>query len=208
MLKATVLALTLAIIPAWSGVTFIDASGRGWVTTGGSSNNGAGSGNNYIAGQLNSSDYRNWFEFTIPSFSGTLISATLDLTKPPGGHDGGTLVYSIYALDQQPLQFTDVSGDVLYGTVNTKRGGNANVTIALDAAALAAIESDAGGAFFVGGINSGESGNSDAYDFGGSNQRDRSLLILNTVPEPNMAIVLVSLMSGLLVRERLRSLCR
>jgi hypothetical protein len=204
MLKATVLALTLATIPAWCGVTIIDSSGRGWVTTGAPNNNGANSGN-YIAGQLTSNDYRNWFEFTIPSFTGTLISATLDLTQPQGGHTGDTLVYSVYALDQQPLQFTDVTGDVLYGAVNTGNGGSGSVTIALDAAARAAIESDAGGTFFVGGIDSGESGNSDAYDFGGSNQRYRSLLILNTVPEPNMAIVLVSLISGLLVRERLRS---
>jgi hypothetical protein len=204
MLKATVLALTLAIIPAWSGVTFIDSSGRGWVTTGVPNNNGVTSGN-YIAGQLTPNDYRNWFEFTIPSFSGTLISATLDLTQPQGGHSGGTLAYSVYALDQQPLQFTDVTGDVLYGTVNTGDDGSGSVIVALNAAALAAIRGDAGGTFFVGGIDSGESGNSDAYDFGGSNQNYRSLLILNTVPEPNMAIVLLSLISGLLVRERLRS---
>ncbi len=204
MLKATVLALTLAIIPAWPAVTFIDASGRGWVSTGVPNNNGAASGNNYIAGELTSSDFRNWFEFAIPSFSGTLISATLDLTQPQGGHSGDTHVYSAYALDQQPLQFSDVTDAVLYGTVNTEKV-NGSVTIALDAAALATIASDAGGAFFVGGIDSAESGNSDAYDFGGSNQSYRSLLILNTVPEPNMAIVLVSLISGLLVRERLRS---
>jgi hypothetical protein len=200
LLKLLGLAFTLATIPAWPGVTVIDATDRGWVNTAVNNNNGASVGNNYFAGQFLSDQYRNWFEFSIPSFSGLLTSATLQLTQPqPGGHFGDALVYSVYALNNQPMVFTDVTGSVLYGAAVTADNGSGAVIITLDAAALAAIEGDAGQNFFVGGIDSAEFGNSTAYDFGGTGQAYRTLLILtDTAPEPPMAALLLVMMLGLL----------
>src|ERR1700732_5063848 len=117
MIKVLILAMTLVTVPAWPSVLFLDASQRGWVSTGDPSNNGADAGNNYLAGQLLSDEYRNWFEFSIPDFSGTLTSATLILTQPqPGGHVGDDLVYSAYGLNNQPVQFSDVTDALLYGS--------------------------------------------------------------------------------------------
>jgi hypothetical protein len=198
MLKVSILGLTLATAYAWPSVIFLDASERGWVSTGVPNNNGSDAGNNYLAGQLLSNNYRNWFEFSIPAFSGTLNSATLILSQPqPGGHVGDDLVYSVYGLDSQPVQFTDVNDALPYGSVITDSNSNGSVSITLDAAALAAIAGDEGTNFFIGGIDSGEVGSVDAYDFGGTDQRYRSLLSLTTVPEPHSSSPLVIILFGL-----------
>jgi hypothetical protein len=204
MIKVLILAMTLVTVPAWPSVLFLDAFQRGWVSTGDPGNNGADAGNNYLAGQLLSDEYRNWFEFSIPDFSGTLTSATLILTQPqPGGHVGDDLVYSAYGLDNQPVQFSDVTDALLYGSANTAPSGAGSVSVTLDAAALAAIAADKGGDFLIGGIDSGEFSNSDAYDFGGTDQRYRTLLNLTTVPEPHMAIPLAIVIFGLLQMRRI-----
>jgi len=200
MIKVLLLATTLATVPAWPSVLFLEAIERGWVSTGDPGNNGADAGNNYFAGQVFSDEYRNWFEFSIPDFSGTLASATLILTQPqPGGHAGDNLLYSVYGLANQPVQFSDVTDVLLYGSAATGPSGAGSVSVTLDAAALAAIAADKGGDFLIGGSDSGEFSVSDAYDFGGTDQRYRTLLSLTIVPEPRMATPLVVLIFSLLL---------
>jgi hypothetical protein len=101
-------ALTKAFLTLASGLLLITVSGRadtfninaserGWVcspsascnSAGGAGNNGALPGNNYFAGffSFTSGQFRDWFEFSIPTLTGgTLVSATLQ--HNPGHHAG------------------------------------------------------------------------------------------------------------------------
>src|SRR5215472_10362303 len=105
----------------------IAATERGWVCSGSfcGDNNGANPGNNYLAG-FNVGQFRDWFEFAIPTLTGgPLVSATLHLDEPACiflfcGHAGGPLTFAIYALSSQPMIFTDVNNtDPFFGSIIT-----------------------------------------------------------------------------------------
>jgi hypothetical protein len=191
----------------------IDASERGWVCTGPSSgcpNNGADPGNNYFAGFTSASQFRDWFEFTIPTLPGSLLSATLNLDEPLLGHDGGSLTYDVYGLTTQPMMFTDVTTSNLFGSVATSSASSGTtISITLDSAALAAIAMHQGGNIFIGGIDSGETSSTLAGDFartGGLPPVGVTSLKLNTapapVPEPASIVLFASLLIGSLVALR------
>ncbi len=205
MLKTLILALALTSAPVFADVIFLDATERGWVSNGLPNSNGSSPTNNYIAGELASSEFRDWFEFSIPDFSGSLVSATLMLAEPlPGGHMGGSLVYSVFGLTSQPMSFTDVTGSNLFGSAITN-STESEVDINLNSPALAAIASSQSHNLFIGGIDSGELG-TETWDFGSSGNF-RTILKLNSVPEPNtLGLVLLGLVFSvaLIFTKRIR----
>jgi hypothetical protein len=62
----------------------VDASERGWGCLFTSPcNNGTAPNNSYYAGtQVSGSSYRNWLEFDIPTLTGPLLSAALNVDEP------------------------------------------------------------------------------------------------------------------------------
>ncbi len=213
-----VITLALAVLATSSAradVFDLSASERGWVcspsgcTAGVTTNNGAAPDNNYVAGTgIGGYVFRNWFEFAIPTLTGgALVSATLNLYEPAynssvgfGGHTGGTLTYAVYGLNSQPITFSDVTASNPFGSVSTSTALNGTtVSIALNAAALAAIAGDQTSNIFIGGIDSGENGGAGADFFLTSKQSDAnsaSNLQLttapSTVPEPSSLLLFAS----------------
>lgn len=206
----------------------IAASERGFVSTEVEfgiviqTNDGASPANNYLAGGLvstilpSSIEWRDWFEFSIPTLTGeTLTSATLSLDDPTPpnqsgeGHQGGPLTFSVYGLSGQPVLITDVSTSNSFGSAGTSTS-SPTVVITLNAAALAAIGAAQGGNIFIGGIDSGEDGS--GFDFGSSaSAADNTVLNLQTssssAPEPSSLLLaatgLVVLLGAGLIRKRL-----
>ena len=172
-------------------------------------NNGASPGNNYLAGSGggDNSIYRNWLEFTIPSFSGqSLVSGTLSLDQPDGGHGGGTETFRLFELAAQPTVPSDVNTSNLFGSVMTSSAdNNSTITIALNSAALAFLGEHQGQPIYMGGIDSGE--NNGGFDFAGSGDlpgipgHDASVLTLVTsgarTPEPAPIATLGLAIAGL-----------
>lgn len=167
-----------------AGFINLDVAGRGWISDDGS-NNGNFSSNNYIAGSLGTK-YRNHFDFAIPSFTGTLDSATLVLRNDffSGSHQGSSHTYSLYSLGAfGSYSFSDIGSGIGYGSVTISSIGIVSVT--LNASAIAGISAAQGGTFSLGGVHSGEDLGSGNVDFGGSHNGDASStqLILDTSPE-------------------------
>jgi hypothetical protein len=215
----SVLLFSLSLAPFASAdlidpTQIIDASERGYVCVNlqnATCSNGANPGNGYVAGFVTGGgQFRDWFEFDIPTLTGSLLSATLNLDEPPGtvaGHVGGSLTYAVYGLAAQPLVFGDVTTSNPFGSVTTSSADSGTtISITLDSAALAAIVADQGGHIFIGGIDSGETNSTNAYDFGGAAFQTVSSLSLNTaqsaVPEPASIVLLASVLFGLLVALR------
>ena len=223
MLKTLVALLLLTTASLRADVFNITASERGWVCTISTilcpvSNNGTNAANDYIAGSETNllgdeAQFRDWFEFAIPTLTaGTLTSATLNLDEPsgsPGGHTDGLLTYAVYGSSGEPLVFTDVTTASPFGSVGTSSGDNGKtVTIALNGAALAAIDADQGSDIFIGGIDSGELSSSTAGDFGFTGPGSvtyNTVLSLQTVPEPTSLFLLAAVLGtlGMAVRKRL-----
>ena len=169
MYKLLILAPLVLTAVASADVFDINAAERGWVCSAcGFNNNGASPDKNYLAGfdAAFPTQLRNWFEFDIPNLSGaTITSATFSLYD--GIHEGGGLTFAVYGLSAQPTVFTDVTSADPFGSVATNNASlDTTLTITLNAAAIAAIEANQGGSFFIGGIDSGETSSSDAADFG------------------------------------------
>ena len=158
---------------ARAGSITLDATGRGWIDyeTDAASMffhtqfaNGNTPGNFYTAGSIGLDLERNHFDFAIPAFSGTLVGATLSLDNfAPPGHVGGPTTFSVSGLGTYGTYgFATIGSGTPYGGATISASGT--VTIALNAAALAAITADQGGTFSLGGVDSGEA-NYANYDF-------------------------------------------
>jgi PEP-CTERM motif len=219
---SSVLLFSLSLTPFASADQIINASERGWVCTtvgGCPNNNGADPGNNYLAGGggLGAVQFRDWFEFAIPTLTGSLVSATLNLDEPPavsggvsgGGHGGGSLTYAVYGLSAQPLAFLDVTtaNPFALPVTTSSADDGTTISITLNSAALAAIAAHQGGHIFIGGIDSGESSSTTAYDFGASDGLSNvTSLRLTTaptaVPEPSSILLVASVGLLLVVLRR------
>jgi hypothetical protein len=168
LLILVILALTTLTASTWADVFNIGDSERGFVCTVDAvfcptGNNNATAGNDYLAGAESTgtntdvTQFRDWFEFAIPSLSGgSLTSATLSLAD--FGHVGGDLTFALYGLTSQPMQLTDVVTTTPFSDpFDTSSGSNlTTITIQLNSAALAAIAGAQNQNLFIGGIDSGE----------------------------------------------------
>ncbi|RQO63481.1 hypothetical protein DBR47_02815 [Paucibacter sp. KBW04] len=143
---------------------------RGWVDQTGS-NNGGGSGANYIAGVCGSSDgcfgndaeYHNYFAFNFNNlFSGTVNTASLVLNQPSNGYitPASTITYTLFDVSSNPslgsgvALYNDLGSGISYGTVvvdASSAGGL--VTVNFNAAGLAALNAAVSNNtnFYVGG---------------------------------------------------------
>jgi hypothetical protein len=141
-------------VPASAGVITLTSSEQGWNQNG--VTNGTSSSNNYIVGNCNDcanpGEVRDFFGFSIPTFSGTAISAVLEIdTYTTELDQSPTLTVGFTSLNTTS-SFSALGTGTPYGSF-TYSSSDADVTesISLDAAALAAIQADQGGLFLTGG---------------------------------------------------------
>jgi hypothetical protein len=60
--------------------------------------------------------FRNWFEFAIPSFPGMLESAVVNLEQPDGGHVGPPTTYTLFGMSGPPGSYSDIGAGPEYGS--------------------------------------------------------------------------------------------
>jgi hypothetical protein len=154
LLLAATLGLALAPCAAASTV-LLTATAQGWVTA--TRNNGAFADNSYLAGNCGAGDcytgeFRNFFQFGIPKLDGLVLSATLLLdTRYEALRQSPSIAYQVTSAGPD-LGFSDLGVGTLYGSRTYTAADQYQVEgIALDAAALAAIQEAAGGTFVLGG---------------------------------------------------------
>jgi hypothetical protein len=122
-MKKVVIGLFAAVAGLQTGIAgaqTLSASGRGWITNSGL-NNGNGPLNGYFAGTHQGVQARDHFDFLIPTFSGTLVSATLVLTEPAStpypGHAGVATTYSLYSVGAfGTYNYSSMGNGTLYAT--------------------------------------------------------------------------------------------
>lgn len=217
-MKALFISL-LATVSAWSG-TFVLTGARGGLASDGYSGVEYLAGSSSAGTSLDGTPWgtilcRNWFEFLIPALGGTLISATVNLQQgepagPPcgafgtpgcgvpalSGHGGPPTTFTLSALAAVPTSFSQIGSDLTYGTVSLDSSTNGTiVNIPLDAAALTAIAASSGGEFLTGGVDSGETSSTYAYDFGNltlNNTVTLTLVTATDAPGPSTPALLIA----------------
>ena len=194
----------------------LDATARGWyVTSAGSPTvfvNGVAAGNNYFVGHppdsvFGNSSFRNWFGFDLAGLSGTLSSATLLLTNPPGGFNSVDQFeqYTIFDVTSgfaslgspNLLVYSDLGSGTAYGSYTASIADNASVIeISLNVAAVGAIQASLGSQFALGGaittldgLELGRSQSLFSASAGGGTQL-RLDLDPAAVPEPSTLLML------------------
>jgi len=133
----------------------VTAAGQGWMTSGFS--NGNNPSNSYLAGNCGAGDcytgeFRNFFQFAIPKLDEPVISASLVLDTSYLALDQAS--YAQYQVTSLPdiFGFDDLGTGTVYGSQTyTASNQNMGESIALNGAALAAIQAAAGGVFQLGG---------------------------------------------------------
>ena len=162
-----------------------------WYNDTGSNNQGVG---NYIAGFRPASGpnpattYHDYFTFDLSGISGSNVAgATLDLYQPTldpndplhtGNGLSGPLTFSLGAVSTAPTLvdtsfgvpiFDDLAGGAVYGSYAlTPAGDGTTLHLSLNAAAVAAINSHAGGLFTLGGYVPANDGYTFAFTSNGT----------------------------------------
>lgn len=139
-----------------NGTTVIQADQTGWFNSSG----GHSSGNtNYLVGQFAGQQYNNFFGFDLSEISGIITSAVLDIGNGPFGLSGEPVTWTTYDVDgaidtnisySNVGIFTDLGSGTSYGAVVVAAPTN-NVSLALNASGLTAVNNSVGRSFFVGG---------------------------------------------------------
>ncbi|MGR6327713.1 PEPxxWA-CTERM sorting domain-containing protein [Sphingomonas sp. XXL09] len=176
-----------------SAATTITASGRGWYNQSGG-NNGISATNNYAAGNCGAGDcnvgeFRNFFTFNLPTFTGTVSSATLILDAANLLlQQNSSAVYTITSTSG--FSFGQLgTGTVFSSGSLTGTQSNQLVSFQFNAAGLAALQS--GQSITLSGrVTSPTTFSASAPDqllFGSSQSRSASLqfdTVAAAVPEP------------------------
>ena len=191
----------------------ITAGNSGWFAANGFHN---GANQNYLAGDFGS--YRNFFTFDLSGVSGTITGATLRLFNPADRFavDPGTYtLYDVltpasalgltYAATPEGLAiFEDLGSGTVFGTLDVSSApGGTVISINLNAAALAALNSAGNGVFAIGGAVLGGDGRIFA-DTGSGSTRE---LVLQTsapaaVPEPLTLVMFGTGLAGVAALRR------
>ena len=135
----------------------IRTCGQGWINNGNHGSNGNSSDNNYIVGNCgfndcNAGEFRDFFQFSIPSFSGPILTADLVLqTWSTVLDQSPSLTYQVTSLPAT-FGFGDLGTGTVDGTrIYTSTDANMTELIPLDAAAFTDIKAAGGDTFGVGG---------------------------------------------------------
>jgi hypothetical protein len=200
-MRPAILAVTVAVLlfvgagQASAVPITLSSTGQGWRTLGPFTpqpNNDPD--NNYVVGNCgfadcNSGEFRNFFQFSIPSFSGTLASAYLVLNTSDVVLDQSSwLTYQVTSLPAL-FGFDDLGTGTVYGSrTYTAADAGQFLAISLGAAALNDIMAAAGGGTFgVGGrvISATIFGNAEADQLVFGHSIGSQTLVIDVVPEPN-----------------------
>ena len=179
-----------AFIAQPSFATNVPVTGSGWCLSFGCGNTDPGVVSNSYAGLDSGSTFHDWFAVTVPNV--TITTASLTIWNDAFNHiDDPDSVFSLYAasgIDFDGL----VDGDVLgaLGLAGVDTGTGHYVTVTLDAAGIAALNSAAGGSFLFGGAVGGFGASDDSSvntAFGWTDGHPRAFLTINaaSVPEPD-----------------------
>jgi len=155
---------------------------------------------NYIAGNLVGTSFNNFFVFNLSGVSGTITSAQIRIYSAAVAGSG---TYSLHDVTTSPSDlsashtdridiFNDLGSGTLYGSAMiTPENNGSLITINLNAAAIAALQTSTCGVFAVGGIFDTAP---NTYAFGASQDASpdqRNQLVLETQPTPEPATILL-----------------
>jgi hypothetical protein len=155
-----VLALTaFMLMTNGASALIIDSNYQGWVSgTGGG--NGASNGGNTFTGNQYSNRYNSWANFDLSAISGTIISATLELTTNLWINSGPSYQIDVYDSSTSLATLTSSSGGVAAYT-DFRSGnmyasgafGDTTASLLLSAQAIADLTGSLGGNFIFGFTN-------------------------------------------------------
>ncbi len=149
---------------------------------------------NYVSGQISGNQYHDYFVFDLSGVNQAITGATLQLTNPPGGYSSPdpTETYSLFDVSTpvaalrdsgsgQTGIFSDLGSGVSFGSQTVSAANNnSTVSVALNAAGVAALNAARGGLAAVGGAVTTLSGQADQFVFGFTGpSNDTRQLVLN-----------------------------
>jgi len=191
--------LTLTgLAPTASAATItLDATSRGWFTSGGLGIGGT-AGSNYLAGEYETQEYRNYFTFDLSGVTDLIVSASLRITAGTYRSPDASETFALFDVSTPFASLTDGTGgvaaftDLGSGTSYGSRAFTASdpydipVTFALNGAALTNLQAAVGALFGMGGAITTISGSADQLVFGGTgfNGGAPVQLALETAPAP------------------------
>ncbi len=213
-LKTFLLATLIPCTMAATTLAPIDSTSRGWLSDNSGNTITPGLSANFLAGALDGDGYRDFFRFTLPTFTGSVTAADLQLDEPANGSlfptGVSTFTFNIYKLAAL-FAYDDIGANTLFGTVTLSASDDGTtVHVALNSDALIALTSGATVTF--GGVLALPNNDDDAQFFAHSGAGESSILQLTTgdivvgapAPEPASALFIAAGLVGMgwILRKR------